>query len=738
MKKETVVWAMLATATYATAQNGKFPTSGVSADSVQTEKDSIKANQEAEIKADKEAEIQAVTVTGHRPMYKMRNDALVTRVRNTPLAKEPTLDDVLKHIPGMKQTADGTLEVNGLGAPTIYLNDKKATSTELSHLDVKLIDEIELITTPGAKYDATTGAVLRILTRRTDEGIFGKMQVYDKLSEVNTNHEELTLGWVTKKISLTGFYGYTDNRYNVHQPQEALVRAKDGEYLFGTDRHGKNKANYNATELNFDWLLSKQHEVGIQWEGLWLNGGRSEKQQQYYRYPNPAGEDTNREMKLSDADGEMKYVDAESQQWGHQRSHHFNLFHLAKWSKHFSSQIYLDYARNKDSDSQPITEKEGSEMQETLNRSNSNYDIYSGRIEVKQLISDKHSINYGGEWSLMEGKGKTESSADMLGTTEYKNHDTKTAAYLQYQGEAGRWSWWAGIRYEHLTSRYTNLSEESPDNMERHYDQWFPSFGITLKEPSWHHSLSFRTTTARPSFSQLSGNIYYISRFQYQISNPKLQPVNTYRLTYSVQWKDFMGMLRYTRTDHSIMYIHEVPEDKPVRYVSTFMNFNKIQKYMAYLNWGHVFGCWRPNVNASITYQRFSVNDHGELISYNGATWNASFDNYFTLPNDYQLSLSYSFDNGGQVGKTKFRPTQNWSLGANKSWMDGRLQVAFSANDLFHQQLFKERIHEHAVDFSQTEDYKLWSYKLTVTWKFNKRKGRYNGMNSAEDELNRL
>ena len=94
---------MLATATCATAQNGKFPTSGVSADSVQTEKDSIKA--------DKEAEIQAVTVTGHRPMYKMRNDALVTRVRNTPLAKEPTLEDVLKHIPGMKQTSDGTLEV---------------------------------------------------------------------------------------------------------------------------------------------------------------------------------------------------------------------------------------------------------------------------------------------------------------------------------------------------------------------------------------------------------------------------------------------------------------------------------------------------------------------------------------------------------------------------------------------------------------------------------------------------
>ena len=149
MKKETVLWAMLATATCVTAQNGKIPTSGVSSDSVQTEKDSIKADKEAEIyadkeaetKADKEAEIQAVTVTGHRPMYKMRNETQVTRVRNTPLAKEPTLEGVLRHIPGMKQNADGTLEVNGLGAPTIYLNDKKATSAELSHLDVKQIDD---------------------------------------------------------------------------------------------------------------------------------------------------------------------------------------------------------------------------------------------------------------------------------------------------------------------------------------------------------------------------------------------------------------------------------------------------------------------------------------------------------------------------------------------------------------------------------------------------------------------
>ena len=707
MKKESILtMTILAIASCANAQTSNRLLEGQGKDSLLTTwKDSI----------------QEVTVVGHRPMFKMKDGALVTHVRNTPLAKEPTWNDLLRHIPGMQQASDGSFEVKGLGEPTIYINDKKATSAELAHLDVIQIDDIELITTPGAQYDASTGAVLRIVMKRKDEGIFGKIQAYDELSEVNTTNGDITLGYTNSQISISGFYGYQDYRYNVHQPQEATVRATDGEYLFGADRHGKNKAYANTSEINFDWLLGKHHEIGAQWEGLWLSGGRSEEQSQYYRNP---GEN-------------LKFFDAESRQWAHSRQNHFNFFHLGKWSKSLSSQLYLDYVKNAGNDSQPIHETEGSEERVTLNSSHTDYAIYSARLNMKQLLGEHHALNFGGEWSLTDGKGNTSSSSDQLGTTEYKNHDTKTAAFLQYQGSAGKWTWSAGFRYEHLTSSYTNLLDAA-SNMSRTYDQWFPSFSVSLNEPSWHHSLNFRTTTSRPSFSQLSGNIYYISRFNYGISNPKLQAYNTYRLTYSVQWKDFYGILRYTYIDHPIMYIAEVPEDKPVRYISTFMNYGKQQRAYAYLNWGHTFGFWRPNISLSTAYQFFKVDDQGELINYNGFSWSASINNYFTLPHGYQLSLSYLFENRGMNGRVQFRPDQNWSIGANKSFMGDRLQVAFSASDLFHQFYFREKTHQHSVDFSQIEDYKLWNYKLTLTWKFNKRTGRYHGENSAQDELNRL
>jgi hypothetical protein len=112
-----------------------------------------------------------VTVKGHVPQYQMGNEGFITNVQNTPLSQLGTADDVLKHVPGII-AKDGTYEVFGKGSPIIYINGRPMRNKkELEQLKSTDIKSIELITNPGAKYDATMGAIVKIQTiRRAGDG----------------------------------------------------------------------------------------------------------------------------------------------------------------------------------------------------------------------------------------------------------------------------------------------------------------------------------------------------------------------------------------------------------------------------------------------------------------------------------------------------------------------------------------------------------------------------------------
>ena len=110
--------------------------------------------------------LKGVTVKGHVPQYQMGSEGLVTNVENTPLSQLGTAGDVLKHVPGII-SKNNQYEVFGKGTPLIYINGRKMRNLkELEQLKSTDIKNIELITNPGAKYDATVGAVVKIQTVR--------------------------------------------------------------------------------------------------------------------------------------------------------------------------------------------------------------------------------------------------------------------------------------------------------------------------------------------------------------------------------------------------------------------------------------------------------------------------------------------------------------------------------------------------------------------------------------------
>lgn len=109
-----------------------------------------------------------VVVKGTIPVTRIKGDAMVTTIENSVLADVGSAKDVLSKVPGLvlkKGEMSDAFEVLGKGAPLIYINGREVRNqSELEQLNSDEIKNVELITNPGARYDASVKAVVRIQT----------------------------------------------------------------------------------------------------------------------------------------------------------------------------------------------------------------------------------------------------------------------------------------------------------------------------------------------------------------------------------------------------------------------------------------------------------------------------------------------------------------------------------------------------------------------------------------------
>lgn len=155
-------------------------------------------------------ELGEVVVKAHLPQYKKTHEGLLTNVAGTVLSKMGTAEDVLKHVPSIVKKKDG-YEVVGKGTPIIYINGRKMQDiSELDNIKSSDIKSVEVIQNPGATYDASVNAVIKIKTiKKKGEGFgFDTRSVYwynkhdNTIQQVNMNyrHNGLNL-FATYKFS---------------------------------------------------------------------------------------------------------------------------------------------------------------------------------------------------------------------------------------------------------------------------------------------------------------------------------------------------------------------------------------------------------------------------------------------------------------------------------------------------------------------------------------------------------
>ena len=116
-----------------------------------------------------------------RPITRVEGDALVTSIKGTILEYLGNANDVLGRLPRIVTTSKG-IAVFGKGKPLVYINGRKVNNDNLlEQLKSNKIKKVEVVMNPGARYNATVNAVIRITAERAP----GEGLAFDSTTKLN-------------------------------------------------------------------------------------------------------------------------------------------------------------------------------------------------------------------------------------------------------------------------------------------------------------------------------------------------------------------------------------------------------------------------------------------------------------------------------------------------------------------------------------------------------------------------
>ncbi|NCW12643.1 MAG: TonB-dependent receptor, partial [Chitinophagia bacterium] len=112
-------------------------------------------------------DLQSVTVTSTaRPQFEMGIDRKIFNVDKNIMSTGQTAVEVMKSIPNLNVDIDGNVTLRN-ATPTLLIDNRPTTLT-MDQIPADIIDKVEIITNPSAKYDASGGnaGILNIVLKK--------------------------------------------------------------------------------------------------------------------------------------------------------------------------------------------------------------------------------------------------------------------------------------------------------------------------------------------------------------------------------------------------------------------------------------------------------------------------------------------------------------------------------------------------------------------------------------------
>lgn len=371
--------------------------------------------------------LQKIEIKGHRKYISRENGKLTLDVQNSNLKNIGKATDVIKYIPGMLYT-NGKYEVFGKGEPVIYIDGRKQTNTSgLSLLSSTNVKSVQLITNPGAEYDAETRSVINIITvHHSLDGLSGIVGAEISKHKNLSNNEEVNLNIHKEALDVFLAYQYdntrSDIRYDVNQfnyEQDTFYEISASEYSDRSRSH-----DYN---VGMNYAINKNHTIGGRYLGSISN---------YKMLDSPFDY-----MQTYKNDELLTSTDNKTEESEKERFHNVNLYYIGKLTDNLQLNLDADYVYAQLKHKQQVSEtsridavSEITHMQnDQRNRATALKGVFAWNM------NKNNGLDFGTDFSKISSWGMSVNEEGKIADDQFKNKETKYAGFATYRLSASKW-----------------------------------------------------------------------------------------------------------------------------------------------------------------------------------------------------------------------------------------------------------------------------------------------------------
>ena len=677
--------------------------------------------------------LKGVEVVAQKPLVKAEMDKVTYSMEDDPDAKTNSTLEMLRKVPLVTVDGEDNIKVNGSSNFKVHVNGKPNSMMSnnpkevLKSLPANSVKSIEVITDPGAKYDAEgIGGILNIIT------ITGSsMQGYTVSLNAGVNNQGSNAGAYgtvqVGKFTVTGNYSYNHNDSPGYQSSNTREDFTSDSYKYLSQQSsGENKGDFNFGSMEGSYEIDTLNLITF---SMQMYGGN---------YNGQGNSQTKMLNSLREPAYSYNTLSRSKNQWSSIGAN----FDYQRSFKKKGEYLTFSYRYNGSPDnSEAYTEYEDI-LDYPYDLRNQHYDNdartdeHTFQLDYTNPISDMHNIDFGAKYIMRNNKSESQYFKEYDGeyqvdenlTDNFKQTQNILAAYGDYKLKWKKMGAKVGVRYEHtfMDVEYDKMPEK---NFNAGFDDIVPSMMFSYQLG--------QTKTLRATYNM-------------RISRPGIWYLNPFRNTSNPTSISYGNPDLETEKSHSLGLAFSSFSAKfnvNANFGYSFVN-NGIQNYSfmnngvmesTYGNIGHtqrtslsLWMNWNPgsktrlSINASGSYVDLKSDEAFLRQSNSGFNGNLFLNAQQTLPWDLRFSLY-----GG--GSTPYISLQGkgssysyYGFSLSRSFLkEKRLSVSINTSNLFHKYLtFKnETVTDTFRSWSESKQQQR-SFGLNISWRFGELKAQ--------------